>query len=219
MNRASLSGTTAAAGADSRIAASSADPAWFPTLPDEPLRLSHPIRQEHPDPRPLLESHRDTVVIALDWPAIIEAAEATRLGRHRDLLELDRSYPLRRADRWTEASFRVGRRQLARLRAARDLRAVQRYLAAVDAGEAQAWNPIVFGVALAAFNLPYRQGLLHYAGTLLRGLAEHCRPTGTPIADWSAWMDRLESPLPEAVNRLLPSAFATPGDPGRTIGP
>jgi hypothetical protein len=31
-------------------------------------------------------------------------------------------------------------------------------------------------VALAAFNLPYRQGLLHYAGTVLRGLAEPCRP-------------------------------------------
>jgi len=218
MDQASPIGSPAPSRGAHGITPPASEEAWFPALPDEPVGLPGLIHPATTDPRPLLESHRDDVVVALDWPFIVEAAEATRTGRHRDLLELDRDYPVRRAGRWTEASFRVGRRQLARLRAARDLRAVQRYLAAVDGGEAQAWNPIVFGVALAAFNLPYRQGLLHYAGTLLRGLAERCRPPGAPVADWNAWMDCLEAPLPKAVNRLIPAAFTAPGEPGRTIG-
>lgn len=192
---------------------------WLaPALPDEDLRLPHPILSAQADPRPFLESHRDGVVIALDWPVILEAAELTRLGRHRDLVELDRNYPARRAGQWTEASFRVGRRQLSRLKACRDLRVVQRYLAAVEDGQAHAWNPIVFGVAMAAFNLPYRSGLLHYASTLLRGFAERCRPRSVPLADWTVWMDSLEAPLPEAVQRLLPSAFTALGTPSRSVG-
>jgi hypothetical protein len=218
MNQASPNTTPAAAGGDRGTASPSTVEAWFLTLPDEPVRFPGRVRPTSPDVRTVLESHRDGVIIGLDWPVIVEAAEFTRLGKHRDLLELDRNYPGRRADQWTEASFRVGRRQLSRLRTARDFRVVQRYLAAVDAGEAQAWNPIVFGVALAAFSLPYRQGLLHYAGTLLRGLAERCRPPGAPAADWNTWMDSLEAPLPEAVNRLIPSAFTAPGDPERMIG-
>ena len=184
-----------------------------PVLP-EPL----PVLAVPTDPRPWLESHRDGLVIALDWPVIIEAAEAARLGKHRDLVALDQDYPVRRAGPWAEASFRVGRRQLSRLRAAKDLRAVQRYLDAVDAGSARAWNPIVFGVALSAFHLPYRQGLLHYGSTLLRGLAERCRPSNLSIHDWEAWMDQLEAPLPESVNRLLPSAFQALGHPAGVIG-
>jgi urease accessory protein UreF len=155
------------------------------------------------------------VVIALDWPVILEAAELARLGRYRDLIELDQNYPARRAGQWTEASFRVGRRQLSRLKACRDLRLVQRYLLAVENGQAHAWNPIVFGVALAAFNLPYRPGLLHYASTLLRGFAARCRPQNVPIADWTVWMNSLEAPLPEAVQRLLPPAFTALESPSR----
>ena len=189
----------------------SAQPGWDPELPGGPLGLPKPAGSRRLDPRSLLESHRDSVIVALDWPVIVEAAEATRLGRHHGLVELDRNYAGRRAGRWDEASFRVGRRQLSRLRAARDLRAVQRYLEAVEDGRAQGWNPIVFGVALAAFNLPYRQGLLHYAGTLLRGLAERCRPRDLPNAEWEAWMDRLEAPLPEEARSLLPGAFAASG--------
>lgn len=186
---------------------------WDPVVPDGPVGLPGRIVSSARDARPLLEGHRDAVIVGLDWPVILDSAEAARLGRHRDLVQLDQDYPGRRADRWAEASFRVGRRQLSRLRAARDLRAVQRYLAAVEEGRAQGWNPVVFGVALAAFNLPYRQGLLHYAGTLLRGLSERCRPRDLPEAEWTAWTERLEDPLPEAVRRLLPEAFPGTGAP------
>ncbi|MBM3849589.1 MAG: hypothetical protein FJ396_05265 [Verrucomicrobia bacterium] len=184
---------------------------WDPALPTGPVGLPIPAGTSRGDPAEFLEAHRDTVIVGLDWPVILAAAEAMRLGRHRDLLRLDHDYPVRRDGRWAEASFRVGRRQLSRLRSARDLRAVQRYLAAVEDGLAQGWNPVVFGIALAAFHLPYRQGLLHYAVTLMRGLARGCRPTGVVEPGWIAAMDRLEAPLPEAVRRLLPDPFAGPG--------
>jgi len=218
MNRAFPNGASPSEGRVSHTLSATVEEWLAPALPEEDLRLPHPILSAQADPRPFLESHRDGVVIALDWPVILEAAELTRLGRHRDLLELDRSYPARRAGQWTEASFRVGRRQLSRLKVCRDLRVVQRYLAAVEDGQAHAWNPIVFGVAMAAFNLPYRSGLLHYASTLLRGFAERCRPRNVPLADWTVWMDSLEAPLPEAVQRLLPSAFKASGTPSRAVG-
>ena len=215
MSRAFPNGAPPPEGSVSHTLSSSMQEWLVPTLPDEDFLLPHPTLGAQADPRPFLESHRDGVVIALDWPVILEAAELTRLSRHRDLIELDQNYPARRAGQWTEASFRVGRRQLSRLKACRDLRLVQRYLSAVENGQAHAWNPIVFGVALAAFNLPYRSGLLHYASTLLRGFAERCRPQNVPIADWTVWMDSLEAPLPEAVQRLLPSAFTALESPSR----
>lgn len=218
MNRAFPNGASPSEGRVSDTFSATVEEWLAPALPEEDLRLPHPILSAQADPRPFLESHRDGVVIALDWPVILEAAELTRLGRHRDLLELDRNYPARRAGQWTEASFRVGRRQLSRLKVCRDLRVVQRYLEAVEDGQAHAWNPIVFGVAMAAFNLPYRSGLLHYASTLLRGFAERCRPRNVPLADWTVWMDSLEAPLPEAVQRLLPSAFTASGTPSRAVG-
>jgi len=188
---------------------------WFvDALPHQAPQNPYPDAHPSLNSRSFLESHRDRVVIAVDWPVIIEAAEFTRLGRHRDLVELDRNYPVQHAGPWTEASVRVGRRQLARLRACRDLRVVQRYLDAVEEGRAQAWNPIVFGVALAAFNLPYRQGLLHYAGTVLRGLAEPCRPRDISEGDWANWMNSLETPLPEAAHRLLQPATLALGKAG-----
>lgn len=180
-------------------------------LPLEAQQTRHPAAHPSLDFRSLLESHRDRVVIAVDWPVIIEAAEFTRLGRHRDLVELDRHHPVQHAGPWIEASVRVGRRQLARLRACHDLRVVQRYLDAVEEGRAQGWNPIVFGVALAAFNLPYRQGLLHYASTVLRGLAEPYRPRDISEGDWADRMNSLETPLPEAAHRLLQPAALTLG--------
>ena len=128
MNRAFPNGASPSEGRVSHTLSATVEEWLAPALPEEDLRLPHPILSAQADPRPFLESHRDGVVIALDWPVILEAAELTRLGRHRDLLELDRNYPARRAGQWTEASFRVGRRQLSRLKVCRDLRVVQRYL-------------------------------------------------------------------------------------------
>lgn len=190
---------------------------WFVASPSrQGPTTPHPWANPLPDLRPLLESYRDRIIVAIDWPAIISATEFTRSGRHRDLVELDRRHPVEHGDPGTEASVRVGRRQLARLRACRDLRGVQRYLDAVEEGRAQGWNPIVFGVALAAFNVPHLQGLLHYARTLLRGRARPCKPSDLSETRWAEWMDSLERPLPGAAQALLLPAFPPLREPGQT---
>ena len=45
----------------------------------------------------------------------------------------------------------------------RDERVVQRYLAAVESGEAHGWHTLVYGLTLVVYSLPLRQGLLGYA--------------------------------------------------------
>jgi urease accessory protein UreF len=49
---------------------------------------------------------------------------------------------------------------------------VQRYLKAVDAGEAHAWHSVVFGLVLAVYSLPLRQGLAHMAYQTLGGFTQ-----------------------------------------------
>lgn len=155
-----------------------------------------------------LTSHRDLVVVALEWPVILRAAELTRLGFHRDLLALDAGYAGKVPKEHAEASFRVGRRQLSRLRGLKDQRVVQKYLDAIERGEAHGWNPVVFGIVLTVYGIPLRQGLIHYATTILRGFARQLSsvPAGP---DFERWLETVESPLPGAVNYLL----SGPGKP------
>lgn len=69
-----------------------------------------------------------------------------------------------------EASRKVGQRQLSRLRALRDQRIIVRYLDAIGAGQANGWHPIVYGLYLAVFSLPLRQGLVNFGEQTIRGL-------------------------------------------------
>jgi hypothetical protein len=156
-----------------------------------------------------LASQRDSVIVALDWPVIVRAAEITRLGHHRDLLALDAKYAGRTPKELTEASFRVGRRQLSRLRGLKDQRVVQKYLDAIERGEARGWNPVVFGIVLTVFGIPLRQGLIHYATAILRGYARQLPAVPAAGEDFERWFYAVEAPLPVAVNRLL-SGSGTP---------
>jgi urease accessory protein UreF len=54
----------------------------------------------------------------------------------------------------------------------RDQRVVQRYLAAIEAGQARGWHTLVYGVSLAVFSLPLRQGLQHYVEQTVGGFVE-----------------------------------------------
>jgi len=54
----------------------------------------------------------------------------------------------------------------------RDQRLVQRYLHAVEAGEAHAWHTLVYGMILSLYSFPLRQGLLNYAQLTTRGFVD-----------------------------------------------
>ncbi len=115
------------------------------------------------DLRAFLVRFRTQFLEPLELPTIREAYGFASRGQVRELLELDRSLKPRYGhSAFAEASRHVGRTELRRLRPLQD-RTLQRYLAAVESGEATGWHVVVFGLLLALFSLPLRQGLAHYA--------------------------------------------------------
>jgi urease accessory protein UreF len=155
--------------------------------------------------RAFLFQYQDQILRPLELPAIEAAHGHTARMELRELIELDQRLvdePL--LSNFALASRRVGQSQLRKLRPLRDQRMVQRYLQAVDSGEASAWHTLVYGLTLEVYSLPLRQGLLGYAQQTTRGfiyaasaplqLSEcHCREL----------FDDLCAGLPDAIEELL----------------
>jgi urease accessory protein UreF len=98
----------------------------------------------------------------------------------------------------------VGQYQLQKLRPLRDLRLVRRYLQAVEAGEAQAWHTLVYGVTLAIYSLPLRQGLLGYCHQTTRSfIYSGARMLQLSERECRDIFDALCADLPAAVDVLL----------------
>jgi len=152
-----------------------------------------------------LKSYQEEILLALELPAIYAAYGHTATHELRELIALDQSFASEpKLQRFAEPSRRVGRNQLQKLRPLRDSRMVQRYLDAVEAGTANGWHTLVYGLTLEIYSLPLRQGLLGYAHQTTRGfiyaaagplrLSEHqCRDL----------FEELCAPLPAALEALL----------------
>ncbi|NBV21608.1 MAG: hypothetical protein EBS05_06760 [Proteobacteria bacterium] len=123
--------------------------------------------------RRFLAGYRGQILVPVELPAILAAHGHAGRGELRELLALDRALGAEvRLREFRAASAAVGRRQLSKLRPLRDQRLVQRYLRAVEAGEAHGWHTLVFGVFLAQYSLPLRQGLLLYGQRTLGGFLD-----------------------------------------------
>ena len=158
-----------------------------------------------PTLRTFLANYHARILLPLELPAIQSAHGHVTLRGVRELVELDQQLlaePILRS--FADASQRVGRAQLQKLRPLRDERIVQRYLQAVEGGQAHGWHTLVYGLTLAVYSLPLRQGLLGYAHQTTRSfiytaarmlrLSEHqCREL----------FDELCARLPEAVEELV----------------
>jgi len=123
--------------------------------------------------RRFLGDYQSRVLVPLELPAIYRAYGHTNRYEARELIELDRrlsAEPL--VQEFATASQRVGKTQLKRLRPLRDQRLVQRYLHAVETGEAHAWHTLVYGMILSLYSFPLRQGLLSYAQLTTRGFVD-----------------------------------------------
>ena len=122
--------------------------------------------------RDFLEGYQTQVLVPLELPAITRARSHAALGHLRDLIALDRELGAQLVlPAFASASRRVGRVQLERLRPLRDERTVQRYRAAVEAGDAAGWHTVVYGITMAVYSRPLRHGLMTYARETLSGLA------------------------------------------------
>lgn len=161
--------------------------------------------------RDFLHGYRERLLLPQELPAIRAAHQHAATGHVRELVALDQQLASEPAlCDFAAASRRVGQAQLQRLRPLRDERIVQRYLLAVENGSAHGWHTLVYGLTLAVYSLPVRQGLLGYAHQTTRGFIHAAaRSLNETEADCRALFNELCEPLPLAVENLI-GRFATP---------
>ncbi|MBL9135233.1 MAG: hypothetical protein JNK85_05165 [Verrucomicrobiales bacterium] len=167
--------------------------------------VNWPMPVSTPGVRGFLTRYRDRMLVPVELPVIQKAYNHALRGEVRELAELDRNLRERLGDgAFAMESQRKGRLQLRRLRPMRD-RSLQRYLKAVESGEAAGWHLIVFGILLAAFSLPLRQGLAHYAAKNQRGLLEAASGAAAlSCEDRETLRLECEGPTAIAIHDLLP---------------
>jgi urease accessory protein UreF len=165
--------------------------------------------------RSLLRDHQKLMLLPVELPAIQRAYDHTCRHEVRELVEFDRQLANEPALRpFAEASRRVGQCELQRLRPLRDERIVKRYLEALGRSEAHAWHTLVYGLTLALYSVPLRQGLLGYGFQTSRGFIYAAAPSlRLSERDCRALLEELCEPLPEAVcsrSGRPPEAFLAP---------
>lgn len=155
-----------------------------------------------------LRRYHEQILLPHDLPAICEAHGHAARNHLRELVALDRQLSGRPALRdFAGASRRVGQAQLQRLRPLRDERIVQRYLEAVENGNAHGWHTLVYGLTLAVYSLPLRQGLLGYAHQTTRGFIHAAaRSLSLSEAQCRKLFSELCEPLPGDIELLLARA-------------
>ncbi|SRR5581483_10813423 len=180
------------------------------TLAGASESLSVPRVDSVPALRRFLQNYHSRILKPLELPAIRSAFFHATRGELRELVELDveiSQEPLLR--NFAQASRRVGQAQLQRLRPLRDQRLLQRYLACVDEGRAHGWHTLVYGVTLAVYSLPLRQGLLGYAQQTTSGFIRSASDGHNfSEAATQALFQELWTPLAGAIDSLLIAGLA-----------
>jgi urease accessory protein UreF len=161
-----------------------------------------------PELRAFLQDYHARILRPLELPAIQRSFGHAARGEARELIAFDEQLAGEPALQVFAAASRVaGQRQLNRLRPLRDARLVQRYLAAVESGAANGWHTLVFGLTLAVYSFPLRQGLLAYAQLTTRGFIDAAsQPLAISKEDREALCEEICEGLPAATEPLL-----TPG--------
>jgi len=157
-----------------------------------------------------LQRYQEQILLPHELPAIRNAYHHAAQNHARELVALDQQLsrePMLRD--FSSASRRIGQAQLQRLRPLRDERIVQRYLHALDNGEAHGWHTLVYGMTLVVYSLPLRQGLLGYAQQTTRGFIHSAaRSLNATEANCRSLFDELCEPLPAAVETLVATPVA-----------
>ena len=157
--------------------------------------------------RCFLIDYRNQILLPVELPAIRRAFEHACRHEVQELLGFDRWIAAEQAVRpFSEASRRVGQTELLKLRPLRDERIVRRYLEAVDRGEAHAWHTLVYGLTLALYSIPLRQGLLGYGFQTTRGfLLPAAKALGLTEDQSRKLLEEACSTLPGCVENLIGS--------------
>lgn len=179
-------------------------------LKDVSVSLKIPIVQDLPSLRRFLENYQKQILVPHELPAIQRAFDHTCRHEVRELCAYDRQLANETAlQSFAEASRRIGQTELLKLRPLRDERIVRRYLDAIERGEANAWHTLVYGLSLAIYSLPLRQGLLGYGYQTTRGfIYSASKSLRLSENDCRALLEDLCGPLPEAVEGLIAQRVA-----------
>ncbi len=155
--------------------------------------------------RQFLCNYQERILLPLELPAIESAHGHATHNETRELVALDGQLAKETLlQQFAAASRRVGQYQLQKLRPLRDQRLVQRYLAAVETGRAHGWHTLVYGVTLAIYSLPLRQGLLGYAHQTTRSfIYSAARSLALSENQCRRLFDAVSKDLPAAVDSLL----------------
>jgi len=156
--------------------------------------------------RQFLRRYHECILLPHELPAIQTAFARASRNELRELIALDQELGREPAlANFADSSRRVGQAQLQKLRPLRDERMAQRYLKAVEAGEAHGWHTLVYGLTLVLYSLPLRQGLLGYAQQTTRGFI-HAAAKTLPVseAECRALFEELCARIPQATEALLP---------------
>jgi urease accessory protein UreF len=158
--------------------------------------------------RNFLREYQDQILVPIELPAIHAAWGFTNGHALRELVALDEQLAAEPVlTDFAGPSCRVGQFQLQKLRPLRDDRMVQRYLHAVESGQARGWHTLVYGLTLSVYSLPLRQGLLGYAHQTTRGfIYSAAKALRLSEHDCRELFDELCADLPAAVEQLLGAA-------------
>ena len=153
-----------------------------------------------------LERYRTTLLEPIELPTLTKARRLASHGRTKELIALDQNF-LGNHPEWlplAAGSTRFGRDYLARLRPLRDERVVQRMLEAVQAGQTPGYHPIVFGLTMAIYAIPERQGLADYAqGALAAVIASAAGKLDLTQEDRAELLAPSQAHLPSAIDRMV----------------
>jgi urease accessory protein UreF len=152
-----------------------------------------------------LRHYQTKILFPLELPAIEAAHGHASRNELRELVALDQQLAAEQSlQNFAAPSRRVGQAQLQKLRPLRDQRVVQRYLNAVESGSAHGWHTLVYGLTLAIYSLPLRQGLLGYAHQTMRSfIYSAARLPELSERECRQLFDELCVGLPGAIEELL----------------
>lgn len=152
-----------------------------------------------------LRDYQSQILLPFEIPAIEAAHGHASRNEVRELVALDQSMAgEEKLQQFAEPSRRVGQAQIQKLRPLRDQRVVQRYLHAVESGAAHGWHTLVYGLTLAIYSLPLRQGLLGYAHQTMRSfIYSAARALALSERQCREIFDEICSDLPTAIEQRL----------------
>ena len=165
--------------------------------------LSHPEVASWDLFRGFIATFKSKVLYEHELPAIYRAYRHARANEGRELIELDQQLA-ESAKPFAEASRRIGQLQLQWLTPLRGERVVAKYYAALQKGQAQGWHTLVYGLTLAVYSIPARQGLVGYATQILRRYIDAAgRTFSVQEPDRTELLEELCADLPQRVDAVL----------------